>query len=190
MKLAGKELVFRLPQMRRSGRWLRFLRRGNTIQLLETAVVVEGYQQRFTMPVIDAFFRRALSEWTTVTIPYSRILDYRYRSRRVIRWVLTIAVWLPALLFTFALADNVAKGRAEGVVGSAIVLAMSAGLAAVLSLYFFLESCAPRNTLTFRKADGKRASLLFSIRSRPRQKAFRTLLEGNLNAVRPPGGAP
>jgi hypothetical protein len=190
MKLAGKELVFRLPQMRRSGRWLRFLRRGNTIQLLETAVVVEGYQQRFTMPVIDAFFRRALSEWTTVTIPYSRILEYRFRSRRVIRWVLTIAVWLPALLMAMSVLDNFEKGRPEGFKNTAIGVAMFGALAAVLSLYFFFEGCTPRNTLTFRKADGKRASLLFSIRAKGRQKAFQTLLEGNLKAVGPAGGAP
>jgi hypothetical protein len=141
------------------------------------------------MPLVDALFRRALSEWTTVTIPYSRILSYRFRSRRVARWLLTVAAWLPVLFLTLVLLNNFALDRPEGVKGTAIGVAIFAGLAVVLSLYFLLEACTPRNALTFRKADGKRGSILFSIRPKARQKAFQLLLEGNLNAVRPQGRA-
>jgi hypothetical protein len=183
MKIDGKALVFRTPTAWPGRRRLRFLRKGNSVHLLETALVVEGYQQRFGFPVLDCLFRQALSEWTTVTIPYSRILDYAYRARFWWRAVGVPLLWLPVL----ALALNGLFDPRHTVENRIGVLTFTTGLAvamAVITYFLLTEALAPRNVLVYQQADGQRAILVFSIRSKPRQEAFRRQLEVNREASR------
>lgn len=76
-------------------------RRGG-IQLQETAMVVEGELLCFTFIVgLEWLFRRALSQWTTVTVPYSRIESVRVTRLWPLR-MLTLslfAIWLAAVSF-------------------------------------------------------------------------------------------
>ena len=55
--------------------------------------MVEGEILRFHYFGLERFFARALGEWTTVTVPYSRIEQVTFRSR----W------WLRIMLFTLVL---------------------------------------------------------------------------------------
>ncbi|MFO0844972.1 MAG: hypothetical protein U0797_21695 [Gemmataceae bacterium] len=183
MKIDGKALLFRPATPWPTRRRLLFLRRGNSLHLLETALVVEGYRQRLFIPVVDAFFRKALSEWTTVTIPYSRILDFRHRPMFWGRVVAALVLWLPVVaLLANGLFDarHSETGRAE-VVTTAIALGVGAAVLTPLLLLWALE---PRNQLLFRQADGKRALIVFSIRRKKLQEAFVRQLEANREVSR------
>jgi hypothetical protein len=179
MKIAARHVRFLLPFFPWPGRRrLPLVGSGNTIQLLETAVVIEGHVKRLGMPVVDRFFQRVLSEWTTVTIPYSRILRHRVAHFLVLRVLLTTLLWLPALLPLLALVG-------PGVdVGAVLYVAGMLGLLAlVLSLYLNLRFLAPRNYLLYQQADGRRMLTAFRIGSRKRQEAFAALLENNRQAA-------
>src|SRR5258708_7938205 len=95
MKLDAKDVRFVgvLPWFRRRG--LRFVGRGNTIQLLETALVIEGNQKTIGLILIDLLFQQALSEWTTVTVPYSRVESCRF-SRM---WLAKLVFLTPIVVF-------------------------------------------------------------------------------------------
>ena len=181
MKLSGKALVFRVPTFWPTRRRVWFLRRGNTIQLLDTAMVLEGYVQRFSLPILDVFFRRALSEWTTVTIPYSRIVDYRFRSKRLARWLWTLAVWSPVAFLGLVALSNYTKGW--NAIDSMVAMMGFSPISVVLTAYFFKEGLTPRNVLQFLPAEGKRKLIVFSIRDKARQRAFHDLLVANRAAA-------
>lgn len=171
MKLAGKDVTFHTALPWPTRRQLRFLRKGNSVQLLETALIVEGNLQRFSMPVIDRFFRRALSEWTTITIPYSRILKYRYTSRSVLGFLVALVFWAPFVLGLVGYFAEGGRGQVSMVVSFALL-----GMLGSFLVYVAVKS---RNYLVFRQADGKRALLVFHVRSKARQKAFREQLTAN-----------
>jgi hypothetical protein len=179
MKIDAAHLRFAppfLPSLRRKRPG--FIGRRNTIQLLETALVIEGYQKRLGMPVVDLFFQQVLSERTMLTIPYSRIVRFRYSRRWGWRILWTIVCWLP-LLFPLALLTGYSPDR-EGAVALAIPL-LFAGV--VLTLYVNLRVLRGHNLLLFRQADGRQALVRFRIRPRKLQQAFQKLLESNRKAA-------
>src|SRR3954452_18794082 len=77
---------------------LRFVTRHNTLQVQETGLVLQGYQKRLSMPVLDYFFWSVLSEWTTVTIPYSCIHSIREKKYLLLRIALICLAWSPMIL--------------------------------------------------------------------------------------------
>jgi hypothetical protein len=173
MKLEARHVRFLnvLPWFTR--RRVQFVGRANTLQLLETALVVEGYRQRLFLPVVDFLFRQALSEWTTVTVPYSRIVRHRYNRKILMRLLVLAILWGPLLLVTAAFtAAMVEKGPGPDSWDVGYFLCMFSLLSLVLSLYLCLRVLAPRNHLWFRQADGSRALLVFRIPARQRQAAF------------------
>jgi hypothetical protein len=184
MKLEAQQVRFRTAIPWFTRRRLRFIGNRNTLQLLDTALVVEGYQMRFFFPVLDLFFRQPLSEWTTVTVPYSRILRFRYASRLLLRILVIGMLWLPVTLVLvvglFAL-----PWAAWADLGYLLVLL--ALLSLVLTLYYNFRLIAPRNYLWYRQADGRRALLVFRIRSRKLQRAFEQQLTGYRQAIRDRG---
>src|SRR5262249_2821755 len=109
MKLEARHVRFLnvLPWFTR--RRVRFVGGANTLQLLETALVVEGYRQRLFLPVADLLLRQALSEWTTVTVPYSRIVRHRYNRKILMRLLVLAVLWGPLLLVAAAFAAAVAQ---------------------------------------------------------------------------------
>jgi hypothetical protein len=156
------------------GRRLWFVGRGNTIHLHETAVVLEGYLKRLGMPLVDLFFQRVLSEWTTVTVPYSRILNYRFINRRVLRYLSYVVLWAPPALCLLTLVWETHDVFTP--VYTAVMLAL---FALLTTLYLKYRLLAPRNHLRYQRADGRRVSVTFRITSRKRQEEFTALLEGN-----------
>jgi hypothetical protein len=79
MKLDSRQFRFTVPFATFSAR--RLVRLGGkrgSLHLQETALVAEGELLRFTFIIgLEWLFRRALSEWTMVTVPYSRIQAVR-----------------------------------------------------------------------------------------------------------------
>jgi len=174
---AGPFTAYRRPK---------FLRRGTTLQLLETALLVEGYRQRFYFPLLDRFFLRPLSEWTTVTIPYTRILDARHDSRAVAGAVLAglfallaFVLWLPALF-------PEAAPRLVAWVAPLVLVTPVAMIVVAVTFYLYYVRLRGSNWLTYREADGGRAVLRFRFASRRTRLAFEEALERNRRAARGP----
>ena len=76
MKIDGKQVHIR-P---------RFCGKRHSAQLTEPALVLQGEIRKLSFPIVDMLFVRALSEWTTMTIPYSRLIKLRH-GRRLWRWL-------------------------------------------------------------------------------------------------------
>jgi hypothetical protein len=191
MKLAANQVRVFPPFFPRPGRRrLLFAGRRNTVQLLETALVIEGYRQRLRLPVIDLFFRQALSEWTTVTVPYSRIVRFRPARLLVARLLLALLCWLPAL---FVLLATVGELMTFNVVlwGDVALMALMALPALGLTLYVN-SRLRSRYQLLFRRADGGVSAVALRIPSRKVRKAFAARLEENRRAAAAftPRGAP
>ena len=78
---AGVRYIPPVFDFRLVGGGLRFVGKQNNIQLTETALVCEGRLLKVTLLGLEVYFREALSEWSSVTIPFSRIDDARQ-----VRW--------------------------------------------------------------------------------------------------------
>jgi hypothetical protein len=119
MKLDSRQFRFAVPFATFSAR--RLVRLGGkrgSLHLQETALVAEGELLRFTFIIgLEWLFRRALSEWTMVTVPYSRIEAVRISKLWPLRilsaffvvgWIaLTACLWNrdfapPIMVFGFA----------------------------------------------------------------------------------------
>jgi hypothetical protein len=187
MKLEAKQvrmLIPFLPSFRVDRLW--FVGNRNTLQLLETALVIEGYRMRFFFPLLDHFFRQPLSEWTTLTVPYSRILRFQYAPRILLRVLVTALLCLPIglSLFELAFADPKWDPASGAFLAPLVVLIL------VLTLYCNFRMFASRNYLWYRQSNGRRAVLVFRIRSRKMQQAFEQQLQSYLQATRTRGGQP
>ncbi len=189
MKLAGRQLRFLWPLPWFTRRRMLFIGRRNTLQLLETALVVEGYRMRFYLPLIGSFFRQPLSEWTTVTIPYSRIRRVKHASLLLLRVLLVLLVALPvgASLVNTVLAglDPSVRGQAAFVNGVGVTAVF--GVPALLVGAAVLWLLPRRTSLWFRQADGRTALLLFLVRPRKQRKAFQEQLRLLLEAAKKGG---
>src|SRR5262245_36202943 len=98
MRLDSRQFRFVVPFVSYPRRKVvRFGGRRGSIQIQETALVVEGELLRFTFIIgLEWLFRRALSEWTTVTVPYSRIDSVRLSRLwplRVFTFLFTV-IWI------------------------------------------------------------------------------------------------
>ena len=74
---------------------LRMVGRQNTIALLETSLVFEGNLLKIGVLGMELLFRAALAEWTSVTVPYSRIIRAKYVRfplMRLLALLLAVAV--------------------------------------------------------------------------------------------------
>ena len=184
MKVEGKQIRFLMPTAWFTRSRLLFAGSRHSLQLLETALIIEGYLMRLFFPVVDRFFRQALSEWTTITVPYSRILRFKHRPMTLPRVIVTVLLWLPVLL---ALIGAVLSPPANDGGAGLLVFLILALLILLLTLVCNLWLLAPRSYLWFRQGDGGRALVVFRIRSRKRQKAFVELLRANCRTARERG---
>jgi hypothetical protein len=183
MKFGPGKLRFTYPVWSTFRGQVVFVGRRNTIHLQETALVIEGDLMRFHLPVIDRFVRRVFCEWTTVTVPYSRVARHKHCNYRVLK----VLWWL----FVAALACLGVMGNAQAAHPEYGVLA---GFVAALVLVGVLLHLLlrQRHVLVFRGADGKRRLVCFRFTSRPQRTQFLKLLKANLDAVRalPAAAAP
>jgi hypothetical protein len=146
-------------------------------------MVIEAYIRKLRLPMLDDLFYRALSERTTVTIPYSRIVDFRLRRFLGWRISLTVLCWLPLLAVMSPGAFGLQRGGRY--VAEALMMAFMATLLPTVLLTVFIHFWlfAPRFMLIYRRPDGRARSVVFSIRSRPAREAFVRTLEDNRKAA-------
>jgi hypothetical protein len=180
MKLGPKQIRFIRPFWPAlSGRTLRFAGRRNTIHLQETALVVEGEILRFHYLGIERLIARALSEWTMVTVPYSRIRSVWYRSNR---WLRLVIIVVAATLSIFAMRlpwTPPSEWTALDAVSDALVLVPVLVLAGLV-----WWGVRASYVLVFRSKDGTRVRLCFRIRSKVQRLAFESVLRSYREASR------
>jgi hypothetical protein len=135
-----------------------------SLHLQEPAMVLEGELLRFRLIFgIEWLFRRALSEWTTITVPYSRIMRVR-RSR----------TWLTSIILILAICVVLA-GPALFILGDVGVFALVAmGAAPPLAIVFGYILVRLRSTITvvYRSKGGKRTQVTFWVRKRATRRTF------------------
>jgi hypothetical protein len=180
MKLGPKQVRFVRPFWPALfGRTLRFAGRRNTIHLQETALVVEGEILRFHYLGLERLIARALSEWTMVTLPYSRIASVRYRSHLGLRLAILLAA---AALSTLAMRlpwTPSGEWTSLDMVADALVAVPVVVLAGLI--WWGIRSSY---ALVFRSKDGARIRLCFVIRSKAQRLAFDTVLGSYREASR------
>ena len=145
MKLDPKQVQFRTPILSAFSRsTVPFARKRSTIHLQETAMVLEGDLLQFQYLGIERFFARAVSEYSTVTVPYSRLMKVKYRRKWVYRGlVLLIAGFLTLL--------------------TALIW---------LVTYLILRLIPPVYSVVYRNPDGAKRRFSFRIKSRAVRKEF------------------
>lgn len=169
MRLDGRNVRFVTPFILIEGRrkkYIRLGRRRGNLHLQETALVVEGELLRFHYFGIELFFRRALSEWTTVTVPYSRIEARRPSRWKAIALALAVVAWVAFLGFVAEDAGDWAGGG-------------MCGLAWFLPVLYLLWRGRVRHTVTFRGKDGKQRVLMFKVRPKAVRQQFLATLEAH-----------
>jgi hypothetical protein len=159
-----------------SGTPVRFIRGRNTVQLLDTALTVEGNVLKVGFPVLELFFRAALTEWSAVTIPYSRIESarfVRFPFGRVLA-LLGIAVSLVVgVVAAFAVGD-------DNLAGVIIFFSVVVFGACVIAAAWVQA----RMVIRFRSKDGRRRWLMFRITRRELRREFERKLAENRRVAR------
>jgi len=161
------------------GRTLRFAGRRNTIHLQETALVVEGEILRFHYLGLERLFARALSEWTMVTIPYSRIESAQYRKHVALRMVIVVIAAVLAILAMRLPWTPRADWTALDAIADALLLVPVVVLAGLI--WWMIRASY---LLVFRSKEGRRIRLSFRVRSRAQRLAFDTALQSYREASR------
>jgi hypothetical protein len=180
MKLGPKQVRFVRPFWPALfGRTLRFAGRRNTIHLQETALVVEGEILRFHYLGLERLIGRALSEWTMVTMPYSRIESVQYRKRIGLRIaIVVIAAALSVLAMRLPWTPR-AEWTTLDAIADTLVLVPVVVLAAMV--WWLIRASY---LLVFRSKDGTRVRLSFRVRSKAQRLAFDTALQSYREASR------
>jgi hypothetical protein len=183
MRLEGRQVKFRAPFLT-AGR-SNVIRLGGSrgsLHLQETALVAEGELVRFRYFGVEWLFRRALSEWTTVTIPYARITSVGYRRSRVLGLLLmlAIAVAAAASVTMYLVADDTWKGLLAAA-PSAIVVAVLGGLTLLNRRSYHVA---------FRGKDGRSRVLAFVVRTKRLRRPFLDTLAAHRTAAARHGTPP
>jgi hypothetical protein len=165
MKLTPKQVRYIYPFL--PGivtRALRFTGRRNTLHLQETALVMEGELIRFGYIGFERLIPRALAEWTTVTVPYGRIVRVRYQRRTLLRVLIALALVFGFVLFAVLTIQGV---------GFMELVMLVPTLALLVVLAVFLFRAFPRcYKLVFRTRDGKVARVSFRVKRPADRNAF------------------
>src|SRR5262245_21912066 len=173
MRLDSRQFRFVVPFVSLPRRKVvRFGGKRGSIQIQETALVVEGELLRFTFIIgLEWLFRRALSEWTTVTVPYSRIDSVRLSKLWPLR-VLTLlftAIWIALSAWFW---DN-----------EAVAPIMVIGFA-LFVLLLYVNFRVKRAVRVVFQAKDRRRVLAFTVRRRPLRHAFMETLRRHQDAAR------
>lgn len=154
---------------------LRFVGRENTVHLLETALTVEGNLLKVGLMGLEILFRRALAEWSSLTVPYSRIEKARFLRFPVLRVAALVVAVLPFPVAAALLAVNKE---------AALISLVCSPVVTVPALYSAIRIPA-RYVIVFRAKSGRRKRLMFRITSAPlRQEFDRRLNEYRRAALR------
>lgn len=169
MRLDDRNVRFVAPLILVEGKRKKYVRLGprrGSLHLQETALVVEGELLRFYYFGVEMFFRRALSEWTTVTVPYSRIEVRRRSHWKAIALALAVVAWVTFLGFVANDAGDWGGG-------------IACGLTWLVPILFLLWRGRSRQTVAFRGKDGKLRVLMFKLRPKAVRTQFFTALEAH-----------
>ena len=159
-------------------RRLRFTGRRNAVHLQETALVVEGDLMRFHYLGLERLFAGVISEWTTVTVPYSRITRVRFRRNLLVRLALLVPVLGLAALMAVGIVNS-APSEGE------ILLSLGALALPVLGLWFLVwRGLGPTHLVEFRAKDGTPTAITFRVRSKALRKEFDAALARYRDAAR------
>jgi hypothetical protein len=164
MRLDPKKVRFVTPftALGLFGDAVRFVRGPKTVQLQETALVVEGNVLKVGLIGLEVLFRAALAEWSSVTIPYARITRVKFSRLPLLR-ALALGV-LPL----WALAVVVAG---FGGFATAVEVFLYGLIPTLPALYVFAR-VSPRFVLDFRAKSGRRKRLLFHVTDKKLRAAF------------------
>jgi hypothetical protein len=178
MKFEARHLRFTYPLPWPGRPRLLFLPRGATIWLRETALVIEGYRLKLTLPlpVVGRLLYPVLAEWTTLTIPYSRIECHRHQRGRMARLLGWLLVALPWAAGGYALWR---WGPNPGIV-------VATGMASLTTLLLCWKLMRTHHLIVYRPPDGIPCRLAFRFRSREHGDRFRSQLEQNRELARQP----
>ncbi len=181
MKLDPRSVRFVTPFLP-LGRSPRLTGRQNTLHLQETALVIEGEVLKIAMPIVDSIFQRALAGWTTITVPYSRIVGYRLLKRRVIFALAVFVAWFPTILTVIPTLIAHQRDRSGATLDQVIPVLMALFVSLTLTglAWIFLPTLC---RLTYRRADGRRVQITFRVRPRKVREEFANLLERNRAAA-------
>jgi len=157
---------FQVPQMslRDSlfGKPLNFYGAGS-VALEETGIVVYGDLPKFTIPFFGRFYSKLLTERTTRTVPYSRIV----RQQTTGRWlsfsilkVLFLLLWLSGAGFLFATGIH----ELDPIIGIPLGFAAFVLIPAVVLVFN-----RATHYITYRLPSGKRTQFAFRLRPVSRQ---------------------
>lgn len=173
MKIEGKQLRFSRPFVPRwRERRLNFSGKKNSLQLQETALVVEGALLKVHFLGMERFFRQALSERTTVTIPYNRIEVAKARTPWVLRAIILL---LPFVLGCAGMCFP-SEGDSVAAFFGAIVLGVIA-----LPLLLLLRT---KYRISYRAKDGRRWGLYLRIKGRALRREFDAALQKQRTAAK------
>jgi hypothetical protein len=125
------------------------------------------------------FFRSVLSEWTTVTVPFSRILFLKTRSFVFLRVLLTLVAWLPLVFVGFTLLTMRRRpGESSGLLEFGLPLAALGAL----GTFIFNWMLATRHCLVFEEASGSLALVCFRIKKSKLRRRFVELIQDHRRA--------
>lgn len=146
----------------------RFFGKEKSVHLRETAFVIEGQALKVSFPIVDMFVRSALSDTTSLTIPYQRM-----RSARLIRWpfsrllFLILLLLVPVVIIWFNVTVPFNPASAD-MLTFVYILAFVVGL---LSLYLVFR-IKPRYEIVFRDKNHIRRQLNLRIKNKVLSKQF------------------
>lgn len=181
MKLTPKQVRYIYPFLPGVfNRVLRFSGRRNTLQLQETALVMEGELVRFGYIGLERLIARALSEWSTITVPYGRIVRFRFLRRRILRSLIVLG-FLLVLLFCVFVALSAPNPSME----ETFFLLPVAALLALLA-WVIVRAFAPCHALVYRTKDGKTSRVTFRIKNRKTREEFVALLAEYRSSAKSP----
>jgi hypothetical protein len=189
MKVLSRQVRFIAVSWRPWRKAPRFIGRSNTVQVLETAVVIEGYLKRLSFPVLDWLFQQALSEWTTMTIPYARIVSFQDRNAAGVRMLRLGCVIVPALVCALGITLSAVagaqetQGLTEDFFASWAYIGLMFGVLGLLMGMVVWIHFRPRIKLAFRLADDRLGIVAFRIRPRALQQKFVELVQRNRRAA-------
>lgn len=169
MRLDPKKVKFISPMSPGVvSRPLRFVGREKTVHLQETALVVEGNLLKVGLLGLELMFRRALAEWSSVTIPYSRITRVRYVRFPLLRLLSLVYLWGWPI---FSILVALGPGFLAGLTG--FLIGLIPGVVAV----YVLVRVPPRFVIDFRTRDGQRSRLMLHVTPKPLLMEFAARLQ-------------
>ena len=181
MKFGPNRIRFDRPLLGVTQRLILFHPRGGSLHLQETALVIEGQFQRFRLPFYDSFIKRALCEWSTLTIPYSRIRRHRRARYLVPRTLLVILILACIAAPLFLIAETSSDVRfSDNEVGFLLAGVLVSGLLT----YVLLRAFHTRHCLEYLSTDKKRYSIYFRFKSKKHWKTFVRLLDDHCEVAK------